>query len=188
MQGERDTRAVSVCVQYHTRTSPCVTCPRMTSPGRDNNVQNCMLNGPNLNMIGVREPGVYGTVSLEQIEQKMLAAAEKHGAELEFFQSNHEGELIDIIQNCRGQADCIIINAGGLTHYSVSLHDALRAVEIPVIEVHMTNIYAREEFRHQSLISPVAIGGIFGFGSASYYLALQAALEILQIDGGKHES
>lgn len=143
-----------------------------------------VINGPNLNLIGVREPGVYGNVSLEEIEQEMQSVADKHGVELEFYQSNHEGELIDIIQSCRKEADCIIINAGGLTHYSVCIHDALRAAEIPVIEVHMTNIYAREEFRHQSLISPVAIGGIFGFGSTSYYLALQAALDILRIDGG----
>lgn len=143
-----------------------------------------VLNGPNLNLLGVREPGVYGNVSLDQIEQKMQEVADKRGVELEFYQSNHEGELIDIIQSCRGEADCLIINAGGLTHYSVSLHDALRTVEVPVIEVHMTNIYAREEFRQRSLVSPVAIGGIFGFGSASYYLALQAALDILQTNGG----
>lgn len=147
-----------------------------------------VINGPNLNLIGVREPGVYGRVSLEQIEEEMLTIAERHGVGLEFYQSNHEGELIDIIQNCRQEADCIIINAGGLTHYSVCIHDALRTAEIPVIEVHMTNIYAREDFRHQSLISPVAIGGIFGFGSSSYYLALQAALDLLQTSGGKNES
>lgn len=147
-----------------------------------------VLNGPNLNLLGVREPGVYGSVSLEQIQQEMMAMAERYGVGLEFYQSNHEGELIDIIQSCRQEADCIIINAGGLTHYSVSIHDALRAVEIPVIEVHMTNIYAREDFRHRSLISPVAIGGIFGFGTTSYYLALQAALDVLQISGGKDES
>jgi len=147
-----------------------------------------VINGPNLNLLGVREPGVYGSVSLEQIQQEMMAMAERYGVGLEFYQSNHEGELIDIIQSCRQEADCIIINAGGLTHYSVSIHDALRAVEIPVIEVHMTNIYAREDFRHRSLISPVAIGGIFGFGTTSYYLALQAALDVLQISGGKNES
>lgn len=147
-----------------------------------------VINGPNLNLLGVREPGVYGSVSLEQIQQEMMAMAEKYGVGVEFYQSNHEGELIDIIQSCRQEADCIIINAGGLTHYSVSIHDALRAAEIPVIEVHMTNIYAREDFRHRSLISPVAIGGIFGFGTTSYYLALQAALDVLQISGGKNES
>lgn len=146
-----------------------------------------VLNGPNLNLLGAREPGVYGEETLAQIEQGMRAVADKNGVELEFFQSNHEGALIDVIQGCRGRADCIIINAGGLTHHSVSLHDALRAVEIPVIEVHMTNIYAREEFRHQSFVSPVAIGGIFGFGSVSYHLALQAALNILQINGGQYE-
>jgi 3-dehydroquinate dehydratase-2 len=147
-----------------------------------------VLNGPNLNLIGVREPGVYGNVSLDRIQQRMREMADRHGVDLDFYQSNHEGELIDIIQSCRKKADCIIINAGGLTHYSVSLHDALRTVEVPVIEIHMTNIYAREEFRHRSLISPVAIGGIFGFGSDSYYLALQAALDILQINGGNNES
>jgi 3-dehydroquinate dehydratase-2 len=144
-----------------------------------------VLNGPNLNLVGVREPDVYGMITFEQIRQKMLDLAGTYGVELEFHQSNHEGELIDIIQGCRGKVDCIIINAGGLTHYSVSLHDALRAVEVPVIEVHMTNIYAREEFRHRSLISPVAHGGIFGFGSFSYYLALQAAVDVLQNRQGK---
>lgn len=146
-----------------------------------------VLNGPNLNLLGVRETGIYGEASLDQIERDLRSTAMCFGLELEFYQSNHEGQLIDLIHGCRGRVDCIIINAGGLTHTSVSLHDALRAVAIPVIEVHLSNIYAREEFRRQSLIAPVAAGGIFGFGPLGYQLALQAAFHILRADGGLDE-
>ncbi len=136
-----------------------------------------VINGPNLNMLGTREPGIYGIESLTDIEGQMRDRAADKGVELDFYQSNHEGELIDRVQECR-LADCIIINAGALTHYSVSLHDALRSVDVPVIEVHLSNIYQREEFRHRSLISAVAVGGIFGFGAYSYLLALDAAMAV----------
>lgn len=140
-----------------------------------------VLNGPNLNLLGNREAGLYGTVTLAHIQERMLQMVKDHEVSMAFFQSNHEGELIDELHAAQGNVDCIIINAGGLTHTSVALHDAIRAVQIPTIEVHMTNIYAREEFRHKSLISPAAVGGIFGFGEKSYYLAVQAAIEVLEL-------
>ncbi|MGE5398403.1 MAG: type II 3-dehydroquinate dehydratase [Chitinophagales bacterium] len=139
-----------------------------------------VMNGPNLNMLGKREPELYGSVSLADIQVEMLKRAKNSDVELEFFQSNHEGELIDRLHEAREKVDAVIINAGGLTHTSVSLHDALRVAAVPVIEVHMSNIYSREEFRQKSLIAPAAVGGIFGFGTMSYYLALDAALALLQ--------
>lgn len=139
-----------------------------------------VINGPNLNLLGQREPSLYGTQSLEEINRELESMATAAGIAIEFFQSNHEGELVDRIQQVRGDCEIIIINAGALSHYSIALHDALRAVNIPVIEVHLSNIYAREEFRHHSLISPVAVGGIFGFGALSYRLAVMAACEIIK--------
>ncbi|MGE5416865.1 MAG: type II 3-dehydroquinate dehydratase [Acidobacteriota bacterium] len=143
-----------------------------------------VINGPNLNLLGSREKDLYGSVTLADIQNKMLARCEGLDVSVEFFQSNHEGEIIDKIHEARGVVDSVLINAGGLTHYSVSLHDALKAAAIPTIEVHMTNIYQREEFRHHSLVSPAAMGGIFGFGEQSYYLALDAALKIMGIEEG----
>jgi len=138
-----------------------------------------VINGPNLNLLGTREVEIYGTQTLDAINRELERLAESRGVHIEFFQSNHEGELIDRIQAARGRAGCIIINAGALTHYSIALHDALRAVELPVIEVHLSNPYAREDFRHRSLVSPVAVGGVFGLGSLSYRLAVEAACELL---------
>lgn len=139
-----------------------------------------VLNGPNLNLLGQREPTLYGTQTLGEINQELEGMASAAGIRIEFFQSNHEGELVDRIQQARDDFELIIINAGAFSHYSISIHDALRAVNIPVIEVHLSNIYTREEFRHQSLISPVAVGGIFGFGALSYRLAFLAACEIIK--------
>ncbi|MGE5405888.1 MAG: type II 3-dehydroquinate dehydratase, partial [Candidatus Saccharibacteria bacterium] len=141
-----------------------------------------VINGPNLNLLGSREKDLYGSVTLNDIENKMLDRVKNMEVLLDFFQSNHEGEIIDKIHAARGSTDFIIINAGGLTHYSVSLHDALKAAAIPAVEVHMTNIYQREEFRHHSLVSPAAVGGVFGFGEQSYYLAMDAALKIMGIE------
>ncbi|NLB17658.1 MAG: type II 3-dehydroquinate dehydratase [Syntrophomonadaceae bacterium] len=146
-----------------------------------------VINGPNLNMLGTREPGIYGRETLGEIEERMKTLASDHSVALEFFQSNHEGEIVDKVQACQVQADAIIINAGALSHYSISLHDALLAVNLPVIEVHLSNIYRREEFRHQSLISATAVGGVFGFGKDSYLLALKAAINLLHDDGEVHE-
>lgn len=138
-----------------------------------------VVNGPNLNMLGVREPEIYGSVTLAGIEEKMREQARELGVDIEFYQSNHEGDLIDCLQQARDRVDGVIINAGGLTHYSVALHDALKALKVPAVEVHMSNIYKREEFRRHSLISPAVEGGIFGFGEHSYYLALQALAGLL---------
>jgi len=138
-----------------------------------------VINGPNLNLLGIREPNLYGTQSLDEINNGLIKIASENGIELEFFQSNSEGAMIDRIHSAYGEASFIIINAGALTHSSIAVHDALKAVSIPVIEVHMTNIYAREEYRRQSFISPAAIGGIFGLGPDVYKMALQAAVNML---------
>ena len=136
-----------------------------------------VVNGPNLNMLGVREKDLYGTLSMENINRELTILAQQEGVAIDFYQSNHEGELVDRIQKTLGNTDAIIINAGALTHYSIALVDALKAVQIPFLEVHLTNIYAREEFRHKSLLSPLARGGIFGLGSYGYSLALQAVCQ-----------
>ena len=135
-----------------------------------------VLHGPNLNLLGVREPDVYGATTLAQIDAALVAQAKDAGCELASFQSNHEGELIDRIHAARLNADGLLINPGGLTHTSVALRDALAGVGLPVVEVHLSNVYARESFRHHSYVSGVAIGVISGFGSASYRLALEALL------------
>lgn len=133
-----------------------------------------VLNGPNLNMLGIREPGVYGDESLAAIEGRLTRMAEEWGVRLETFQSNHEGELIDRIHAAYGTHDGILINPGALTHYSYALRDAISAVNIPTVEVHMSNIHKREAFRHVSVTAPVVLGQIAGFGSRSYELGLMA--------------
>lgn len=139
-----------------------------------------VIHGPNLNMLGKRETGVYGTATIDEINDAVRTAAKELGADVTFFQSNSEGMLIDKIQEASGRYDAIIINPGGYTHTSVSLRDAIAAVALPTIEVHMTNIYSREEFRHHSYIAPVAAGQISGFGVNSYLLALRAAVEMVR--------
>lgn len=139
-----------------------------------------LLNGPNLNLLGTREPAIYGMETLESIVQRATEYAQSLGLELRHVQSNHEGALIDALHAAREWADGIIINAGAYTHTSIALHDAIRAVGLPAIEVHLSNIYAREPFRHHSAIAPACVGQISGFGAHSYLLAVQAMASLLQ--------
>ena len=138
-----------------------------------------VIQGPNLNMLGVRETNIYGPMKLEDIHTQMKAVAEQNGFEIEFFQSNLEGEIVDKIQECLGDADGIIINPAAYTHTSIAIRDALSAVQLPAIEVHISNIARREEFRKKSLISDVVAGTITGFGPFSYHLAMIAMIQIL---------
>ena len=142
-----------------------------------------VVHGPNLNLLGTREPEIYGSTTLEEIDAELTALAVKADCEIECCQSNHEGVLIDRIQDARAWADGIIINPGGLTHSSVSLRDALSACDLPVIEVHISNVFAREPFRHVSLVSGIALGIISGLGVRGYRLALHGLLEHLRSDG-----
>jgi len=139
-----------------------------------------VIHGPNLNLLGSREPDIYGTTTLEEVNGDLSSAAKEWGAEVEFFQSNYEGALVDRIQESQSWADGILINPGGLTHTSVTLRDALVATELPIVEVHLSNIFAREEFRQNSFVSPIAIGVISGFGPMGYGLGLNALLEHLE--------
>ena len=135
-----------------------------------------VLNGVNLNLTGRREKGVYGSESLEEINREIAAYAKKRGAEVDFFQSNLEGELCTAVQNAEGKYDGMILNAGAFTHYSYALRDALAAVSVPAVEVHMSNVHAREEFRRNSVLTPVCRGEVLGFGKNSYILALESFL------------
>lgn len=133
-----------------------------------------VLLGPNLNMVGVREKGIYGTENSESIEMQIKEYSQNNGFSADVFQSNHEGDLIDKIHAAKDEYCGVVINAGALTHYSYALRDAIACLKIPFIEVHMSNIHAREEFRHTSVIAPVCAGQIAGFGKHSYFLAIQA--------------
>ena len=132
-----------------------------------------IMNGPNLNLLGTREPEIYGSLTLADIHERLRCRANEAGLEIEFMQSNHEGVLVDAIQRARRTVDYIILNAAALTHYSIALRDAIAAVDVPVIEVHLSNIHKREEFRHKSVIAPVVVGQIAGFGAESYLAALE---------------
>lgn len=143
-----------------------------------------VLNGPNLNLLGTRQPEVYGHTTLQMLEDRCVAHGKTIGVTVETFQSNHEGALIDAIHAARGVHDGIILNAGAYTHSSIALMDAISSVQLPVVEVHMSNIHARESFRHRSYIAPVALGQICGFGAQSYVLALDALAAHLQDTGG----
>lgn len=144
-----------------------------------------VVNGPNLNLLGEREPDVYGKTTLKDIEDAMKALAKELKLELDFFQSNHEGEIVEKIGQSRKVYNAVIINPAAYTHTSVAIRDAVSACGLPVVEVHISNIYAREEFRHKSLIAPVAVGQISGFGLNGYLLALRAANNLLNT---KHET
>lgn len=137
-----------------------------------------VIQGPNLNMLGVREQQVYGPMRLEQIHAQMKDIATQNGIEIEFYQSNLEGELVDRIQECYGEADGIIINPAAYTHTSIAIRDAIAAVNMPTIEVHISNIYRREEFRQKSMTAPVCTSSIIGFGPFGYHLAMMGMMQI----------
>ena len=139
-----------------------------------------VIQGPNLNMLGVREQQVYGPMKLEQIHAQMKEFAGQNNVEIEFFQSNLEGEIVDRIQECYGDAQGIIINAAAYTHTSIAIRDAISAVSIPTIEVHISNIHRREEFRKENMIAPVCASSIVGFGPFGYHLAMMGMLQIMQ--------
>lgn len=138
------------------------------------------LNGPNLNLLGEREPAIYGSATLADVQKLAQSVAEKASASLVFRQTNHEGELVEWVQEARQKAQAVVINAGGYTHTSVALHDALKVLTIPVVEVHLSNPGNREDFRHRSLVSPAASGVIAGFGPLGYRLAIEAAVALAE--------
>ena len=144
-----------------------------------------ILNGPNLNLLGTREPEIYGATTLADIEANCHAHAKAVGVSIDFRQSNTEGELVDWVQQARGTASAIIINAAAYTHTSVALHDALKAAGLPIVELHLSNVYKRESFRHKSFISSVADGVMCGFGAHGYVLAIDAAKQIAAARAGK---
>ena len=139
-----------------------------------------LLHGPNLNLLGMREPEIYGSTTLNDVNERMSALGKELGAEIECLQSNHEGALIDALHDARTWASGVVFNPGGYTHTSVALRDAITAIVIPVIEVHLSNVYAREEFRHTSLVSAVCKGKVSGFGWRSYELGLRGLIDIIK--------
>jgi len=139
-----------------------------------------VIHGPNLNLLGHREPKVYGKVTLEKINSELKKLGKKEGVEVITVQTNVEGEIVNLIQKAKKSYKAIVINPGGYTHYSVAIRDAVASVKIPTVEVHLSNIYAREEFRQKSVIAPVAAGQIAGFGKNSYLLGLKAAIDLIK--------
>jgi len=147
-----------------------------------------VIQGPNLNMLGVRETNIYGPMKLEQIHAQMKDVATQNDAEIEFFQSNLEGELVDKIQECYGESNGIIINAAAYTHTSIAIRDAISSVAIPTIEVHISNIHRREEFRKENMIAPVCASSVVGFGPFGYHLAMMGMLQIMNEMKAAHEA
>jgi 3-dehydroquinate dehydratase-2 len=144
------------------------------------NLKLLLINGANLNMLGLREPEKYGNTSLADIENSVINRGKELGADVDVWQSNHEGDIVDKIQSAKGKYDGILINAGGYTHTSVVIRDAISSVQIPTVEIHMTNIHAREEFRHTSLLSGVCVAQVVGFKEQSYLLALEGLIKTLK--------
>lgn len=138
-----------------------------------------IMHGPNINLTGIREPGHYGSTPFAKMNEEFVAFAKANGADCDVFQSNHEGELIDRLHAAMGVYDGIVLNAGAYTHYSYAIRDAIAAIQLPVVEVHMSNVHKREEFRHHSVLSPVCSGVICGFGKNSYILGISALLQLL---------
>jgi len=146
-----------------------------------------VIHGPNLNLLGTREPGVYGSTTLPEIDAMLVELGGELGVAVESFQSNHEGAIIDAIHGARGRCAGILINPGAFTHYAIAIRDAIASVDLPVVEVHLSNIYKREEFRHRSVIAPVAVGSVAGFGTDSYRLGLMALARFVQtVETGQH--
>lgn len=139
-----------------------------------------VIHGPNLNLLGSREPEIYGSMTMQDINDKLAEQAKAHDVEIDFYQSNHEGAIIDQLHGARGVYDYIILNAGAFTHYSIAIRDAIAGIDVPVFEVHLSNIHKREEFRHHSVISPVVEGQICGFGLESYTAALYIVISRLK--------
>ena len=160
--------------------------PRVAGPRRAGPIRIAVLHGPNLNLLGTREPHIYGTTTLAEIEAELTRRAVARGAELRSAQSNFEGELVALIQLARNWADAIVINPGAYTHTSIAIRDAIEAVEIPTVDVHLSNIHAREEFRAVSITAARCIGQISGFGANSYYLGLDAALSHVEASRRSH--
>ena len=144
-----------------------------------------VIHGPNLDLLGRRQPEIYGKFTLDEINQKLRELGRGEKAEVEFLQSNHEGEIVEAVGKAKDKFDALLINPAAYTHTSVAIRDAIDAVDLPCVEVHLSNIYAREEFRHSSLIAPVAIGQVSGFGIDSYLLGLRAAIKLAK---SKHQS
>lgn len=135
-----------------------------------------IINGVNLNMLGIREPGIYGSENLESLEAQIVSATKGLGVEVDFYQSNFEGEIVEKIHSCMGEYDGVVINPGAFTHYSYAIHDAIKAVNVPFVEVHISNIHTREEFRRKSVTAPACIGQISGFGFYGYEMAIMSLI------------
>lgn len=144
-----------------------------------------IIHGPNLNLLGKREKNIYGNDTLESINEDLKKLAKSEKIQVEFFQSNHEGEIVTRIQEAQGKFDGIVINPAAFTHTSIAIRDAIAAIQTPVVEIHLSNIHAREEFRKESYVSPVAAGVVFGFGKGSYLLGLQGMISLLKKKQGK---
>ncbi|MFP6654380.1 MAG: type II 3-dehydroquinate dehydratase [Myxococcota bacterium] len=158
---------------------------KSAAPSDSSRLRILVINGPNLNLLGTREPDVYGTQTLADIETELSSVAQTLGVEIACYQSNHEGELIDRIQLAMGKESGILINPGGFTHSSVALRDALVAVSLPIVEVHLSNVYARESFRQSSYVSPIAMGVISGLGAQGYLFGLEALVRRLKAESSR---
>jgi len=172
--------SVRLKAHYKGRIRAVPPQPNLEMPSKSKPLPIYILNGPNLNLLGSREPEIYGRATLAQISRRATARAREHGLKVAFRQSNHEGELIDWIHECRTRGSGLILNAGALTHTSIAIHDACRALGKPIIEVHLSNLAAREPFRHVSFVAKAATGSISGLGAHGYVLAVDALAALLE--------